>query len=136
LVAICDGKVETYEARRGQAMWDHRRRSGRPISGTLRYEVLKRARYRCELCGVSADVKALEVDHIRPRNLGGGDEEANLQALCYTCNASRRDGDSTDFRGTADMFAAREERCIFCAVTRRPWWRRMSWRSSDVTAFR
>jgi hypothetical protein len=32
---------------------------GRYLSGTLRFEVLKRARFWCELCGVSADERAL-----------------------------------------------------------------------------
>lgn len=114
LIALCDGKIEEYEQRRGQRMWEHRRRTGRVISGSLRYEVLKRARYRCELCGVSAEVKALEVDHILPRNHGGKDDITNLQALCYTCNASKRDRDSTDFRGSAAMYAHREAGCIFC----------------------
>ena len=43
--------------------------------------------------------KALEVDHIVPKNLGGVDDISNYQALCYTCNAQKRDRDSTDFRG-------------------------------------
>jgi ATP adenylyltransferase len=114
LLNICDEQIATYEARRGSAMWEHRRRWQRALSGTLRYEVLKRARYRCELCGVSAEVKALEVDHILPRNHGGSDELTNLEALCYTCNASKRDRDSTDFRGTAEMYLQRDDGCIFC----------------------
>ena len=68
------------------------------IPGTLRYEVLKRAKFRCELCGISAEEKALEVDHIIPRNQGGSDDLWNLQALCYSCNAMKRDRDDTDFR--------------------------------------
>jgi hypothetical protein len=32
------------------------------------------------LCGVSADVRALEVDHIVPRSRGGTDAPDNLQA--------------------------------------------------------
>ena len=55
-------------AARGEAIFDHRRKSDGYISGTLKYEVLKRARFRCELCGISADEKALEPDHIVPRN--------------------------------------------------------------------
>jgi diadenosine tetraphosphate (Ap4A) HIT family hydrolase len=78
--------------------------------------VLKRARGRCELCGVSNEVKALEVDHILPRNHGGSDDISNLQALCYTCNASKRDRDSTDFRGSREMYAHREAGCVFCEV--------------------
>ena len=68
------------------------------VSGTLRYEVLKRARFRRELCGVSADVRALEVDHIVPRVRGGKDNPDNLQALYCSCNSMRPDRDATDFR--------------------------------------
>ena len=68
------------------------------VPGTLRYEVLKRARFRCELCGTSADVRALEVDHIVPRSKGGADGPDNLQALCYSCNSTKRDRDDADFR--------------------------------------
>ena len=50
--------------KRGQSVYSHRRKSSGYISGTIRYEVLKRAKFRCELCGISAAEKALEVDHI------------------------------------------------------------------------
>jgi diadenosine tetraphosphate (Ap4A) HIT family hydrolase len=86
------------------------------VSGTLRYEVLKRAKFRCELCGVSADVRALEVDHIVPRSRGGTDEADNLQALCYRCNAMKRDRDDTDFRGVGETYQRREQGCPFCEV--------------------
>jgi ATP adenylyltransferase len=65
---LCETKLDEYKERRGKRIWQHRRMSAGYVSGTLRYEVLKRARFRCELCGVSADVRALEVDHIVPRN--------------------------------------------------------------------
>lgn len=83
---------------------------------TARYEVLKRAKLRCELCGVSADEKALEVDHIQPRNLGGNDELHNLQALCYSCNATKRDRDDTDFREVGLAYTHREDGCPFCEL--------------------
>ena len=67
LKAACEGKLSEYLARRGDAIWEHRRRSAGYISGTLRYEVLKNAKFRCELCGIPADERALEVDHILPR---------------------------------------------------------------------
>lgn len=66
----CERKLADYIARRGSAIWQHRRMRGY-LSGTLRYEVLKKAKFRCELCGVPADERALEVDHILPRNRGG-----------------------------------------------------------------
>ncbi len=99
LTELCESKLDEYKARRGRQIWQHRRVSAGYIPGTLRYEVLKRARFRCELCGVSADVRALEVDHIVPRNRGGTDDPDNLQALCFSCNATKRDRDATDFRG-------------------------------------
>ena len=88
------------------------------MSGTLRYEVLKRAKFRCELCGISAEERALEVDHIIPRNHGGTDEIANLQALCYSCNAMKRDRDATDFRAVRAAYEHVEPDCPFCASDR------------------
>jgi hypothetical protein len=35
--------------------------------------------------------RALEVDHIVPRNQGGSDDLSNLQSLCFRCNAAKRD---------------------------------------------
>lgn len=116
LIALCQGKIEEYVGKRGEAIWAHRRKSTGYVPGTARYEILKRAKFRCELCGVSADEKALEVDHILPRNRGGSDEEHNLQALCYSCNATKRDRDDTDFRGMADAYDSRSEGCAFCEL--------------------
>lgn len=117
LVDACQLRLDQYQQERGEQVWEHRRRSSAPVSGTLRYEVLKRAAYRCELCGVSADLKALEVDHINPRNLGGGDDLENLQALCYSCNAMKRDRDDTDFRPVRASYENREPHCVFCEMT-------------------
>jgi hypothetical protein len=36
--------------------------------------------------------RALEVDHIVPRNHGGSDDLSNLQALCFRCNAGTLKG--------------------------------------------
>jgi len=116
LVELCDTKISEYIESRGAAIWDHRRKSSGYISGTIRYEILKRAKFRCELCGTSADKKALEVDHILPRNKGGSDDESNLQALCYSCNAMKRDRDDADLRGTNELYKHRENGCVFCDI--------------------
>ncbi|AZQ69702.1 HIT domain-containing protein [Silicimonas algicola] len=116
LIEACDAAIEAFLERRGNQVWSHRSAASGYISGTLRYEVLKRAKFHCELCGVSADEKALEVDHILPRNHGGSDDEANLQALCYSCNAMKRDRDDADFRGVRDLYEHRENGCIFCEL--------------------
>ena len=116
LIELCKEKLADFVERRGDSIFSHRRKSSGYISGTKRYEVLKRAKFRCELCGISADEKALEVDHIVPRNKGGSDDQDNLQALCYSCNAMKRDRDDTDFRDVADSYSKREKGCPFCEV--------------------
>jgi ATP adenylyltransferase len=113
---LCDQKIGEYIAKRGDKIWAHRNHAEGYISGTVRYEVLKRAKHRCELCGISASEKALEVDHILPRNSGGSDDISNLQALCYSCNAMKRDRDDTDFRQVAESYKHRESGCLFCEI--------------------
>ena len=116
LITHCQNKIEEFLGKRGDKVWEHRRKSSGYISGTIRYEILKRAKFRCELCGISAEQKALEVDHIIPRNHGGTDDQSNLQALCYSCNAMKRDRDTTDFREVNTSYDHRESGCIFCEM--------------------
>ena len=118
LINLCIGKIDEYVGDRGDRIWSHRKKSSGYISGTLRYEILKRAKFHCELCGISAEDKALEVDHIVPRNSGGTDDLSNLQALCYSCNAMKRDRDDTDFRQVAQSYGDREDGCLFCEVSK------------------
>lgn len=115
LVELCNSKITEYLEKRADP-WSHRRKSIGYVPGTIRYEVLKRARSRCELCGVSNEAKALEVDHIIPRNKGGTDDISNFQALCYTCNAMKRDRDDTDFREMALRYKDRDTDCVFCQM--------------------
>jgi len=117
LIGLCRAKLKDFKDRRGARIWQHRKLSEGYISGTIRYDVLKRAKFRCELCGISAEMKALEVDHIVPRNKGGSDDPSNFQALCYSCNAMKRDRDDTDFRKVVESYQHREQGCIFCDVT-------------------
>ena len=103
-------------SKRGKHIWQHRTKPHGYISGTLRFEILKSAKFRCELCGISAEKKALEIDHIVPRNHGGTDDVSNLQALCSSCNAMKRDRDDTDFLDVAQSYAEREKDCDFCEI--------------------
>jgi hypothetical protein len=119
LIDLCRKKLIEFLDKRGKLIYQHRRKSAGYISGTLRYEILKRARFRCELCGISAYEKALEVDHIIPRNHGGSDNLSNLQALCYSCNAMKRDRDDTDFRSIRDSYRHREKECLFCKIDKK-----------------
>jgi hypothetical protein len=39
-----------------------------------------------------------------------------LQALCFRCNAGKRDTDTTDFRGLQASYARRQDTCVFCSL--------------------
>ena len=116
IITECDNKINEFLFNRGHSIWEHRRRNRRAIPGSIRYEVLKRAHFRCELCGIPADEKALEVDHIIPKNLAGEDDIHNYQALCYTCNSQKRNLDDTDFRKMNELFKVRNTNCVFCSL--------------------
>ena len=61
-----------------------------PIKPSLRFEILKRDGYRCQMCGVTAkDGATLEIDHIHPVSKGGTNNPDNLQVLCRDCNAGK-----------------------------------------------
>lgn len=116
LIKLCESKLSEFISSRKSDVFQHRRRSSGYISGTIRYEVLKRAKLRCELCGISGYEKALEVDHIIPRNKGGSDDISNFQSLCYSCNAMKSDRDNTDFRDVVDSYKLRHKGCLFCEI--------------------
>ncbi|TGB11617.1 HNH endonuclease [Streptomyces sp. MZ04] len=57
-----------------------------PLSTSLRNAVLDRDSRRCVSCD-SED--RLQIDHVFPVALGGGDEAENLRTLCQPCNGSK-----------------------------------------------
>ena len=116
LIGICNEKIRQYEEKYGKKIWIHRARDSRVVPGSLRYIVLKRAKNRCELCGIPNEEKFLDVDHIRPVNKGGKTVLENLQALCYTCNSQKSDRDDTDFRTLHTIYDTRDKQCIFCKL--------------------
>jgi len=60
-----------------------------PLSERRRFSILKRDNYECRICHRSG--VPLEVDHIVPVSLGGGDTQDNLQTTCKVCNRSKSD---------------------------------------------
>jgi len=116
LIQLCNNKLKEYEEKHGKSIWEHRARDAKPISGSLRYDVLARAKGRCEACGILAEQRALDVDHIIPRNKGGKTELNNLQALCYKCNSEKRDRDNTDFKAWKKKFEERDRSCMLCKL--------------------
>jgi 5-methylcytosine-specific restriction endonuclease McrA len=52
---------------------------------------------KCAYCRVKLDRSTLNVDHIVPRALRGGNEIANLQLTCWGCNNAKRAQRPEDF---------------------------------------
>lgn len=79
-------------------------------NASVRYRVLKTAKGKCVLCGISSSLRPIDVDHIVPQSKAQKGKikrhgkrisvhsEENLQALCSKCNRAKRDADDTDFR--------------------------------------
>ena len=52
-----------------------------------RKNILKRDNHRCQYCGRGS--LPLTIDHVIPRQLGGGDTWNNLVAACHPCNVRK-----------------------------------------------
>jgi 5-methylcytosine-specific restriction endonuclease McrA len=62
------------------------------LSTSLRYEILKRDKFSCKLCGRNKnDGVKLHVDHIFPIAKGGRTDPSNLRTLCDQCNLGKKD---------------------------------------------
>ena len=73
----------------------------RRITPRMKQYILERDEYTCQICGISrdfidelcpglGDYLLLEVDHIESvANGGSGDDEDNLQVLCWRCNRKK-----------------------------------------------
>ncbi|MFN2926558.1 HNH endonuclease [Lachnospiraceae bacterium YH-ros2228] len=73
----------------------------RYVTKAMKQHVLERDHYTCQICGISkgylddlvpglGDFLLLEIDHIVPvANGGSGDDETNLQTLCWRCNRKK-----------------------------------------------
>ena len=60
------------------------------MTSTLRYEILERDGFRCQICGRSAqDGVILHIDHIKPVSKGGKTDPSNLRVLCAECNLGK-----------------------------------------------
>lgn len=59
------------------------------VSRRLRFEILRRDRFRCHYCGFTAADAELRVDHVIPEALGGTDDPSNLVTACDPCNSGK-----------------------------------------------
>lgn len=84
--------AERYEVKSPAVVRDNAHQERGPIKLGVRYDVLKRDRFRCVICGASPATDPtcqLHVDHILPRIAGRSDSPENLRTLCAKCNIGK-----------------------------------------------
>ncbi len=89
---ISGGPISSKASKGGKPRQNRKQEDQRQIKLGLRYDVLRRDRFRCVLCGASpATVLGcdLHVDHILPWSKGGKTVEENLRTLCEPCNLGK-----------------------------------------------
>jgi predicted house-cleaning noncanonical NTP pyrophosphatase (MazG superfamily) len=102
---VCEAKIKDWINRKAAKDTTAR------VEASTRFRVLKAARGKCELCGISSKIAPIDIDHIIPQSRADKhgyvtrdgvkidvNDERNLQALCFRCNRAKRDQDDTDFR--------------------------------------
>jgi 5-methylcytosine-specific restriction endonuclease McrA len=62
------------------------------VDAATRARVRERARDQCEYCQLHQEdspLARLQIEHIRPRKHGGGDDLSNLALACVDCNLAK-----------------------------------------------
>lgn len=100
-ISICQSYINNHESllrskkENTVKIPEHRRfiaQQRRLMSDSLRYDVMRRDGFRCQLCGATAQNGIiLHVDHIIPVSKGGKTEMSNLRTLCERCNLGKSD---------------------------------------------
>ncbi len=88
VAAAKPARVLGTRARQSARAADH----GRSIAVGVRYDVMRRDRFRCVLCGAIPALELgvnLHVDHIVPLAEGGTRDPLNLRTLCDRCNLGK-----------------------------------------------
>ena len=111
LIALCDHKLDKYLSISHNAQASTRRGF---IDPAFRYRVIARAKGHCELCFTPFTESPAHVDHILPKSKGGSDDISNFQALCESCNTSKSNRDTADFRKMLESYKVRVKGCVFC----------------------
>ncbi len=64
-----------------------------------RNKVYEKFEGHCAYCGTPIDISVMQVDHIKPKRMGGKDEIENYNPSCRRCNHYKRALDLEVFRG-------------------------------------
>ena len=85
------------EWQNGNKFEETKKQERKIMNDDIRYNVLKRDNYSCQICGATAkDGAKLHVDHIIPVSKGGKTVMSNLQTLCEQCNIGKSNKTDND----------------------------------------
>lgn len=85
------------EWQNGNKFEETKKQERKIMNDDIRYNVLKRDNYSCQICGATAkDGAKLHVDHIIPVSKGGKTVMSNLQTLCEQCNVGKSNKTDND----------------------------------------
>ena len=112
ILRACENRLSDYLEKKGENVWSYKWISN-PVRNSIRYKVLADGGNRCALCGISANERPLDVDHIIPSSMGGSSSYENLQVLCSKCNRAKGNTDNKDFREVAEPKVNYGD-CVFC----------------------
>ena len=95
---LFDDLVTIYnDWKNGDKFEETKKQERKIMNDDIRYNVLKRDNYSCQICGATAkDGAKLHVDHIIPVSKGGKTVMNNLQTLCERCNIGKSNKTEND----------------------------------------
>ena len=64
----------------------------------MRDKILTKFNERCAYCGCQITLKSMQIDHIKPKHLGGSNDEDNLNPACRRCNKWKATYSIEEFR--------------------------------------
>lgn len=115
LIELCDLRTDEYVEKFQNRIGIKKTRN--PISSSIRYDIIAKAKGICVACGITGQKRQLDVDHIVPLNVGGTNDPCNLQVLCSRCNRQKRDRDKTDFVRWHKRLKHKNPGCGLCKAT-------------------
>jgi 5-methylcytosine-specific restriction endonuclease McrA len=88
------------------------------MNDETRVRIWRRDNFRCRYCDYDARASfeafwraRLCVDHLKPKNLGGSDDDSNLVTCCAACNAGKAGHDIGSVEGVRRFLRLARKEC-------------------------
>lgn len=85
---------------------------------TTKIEAYNKFNGHCAYCGKTITIKDMQVDHIKPKRMGGTDDIKNLNPACRRCNHYKRAHSLELFREMLKTLHQRVRDIYICKVAK------------------